>query len=65
MKRDPDLKYWVWLVLALLFMASCSGTRCVSETDKHIRGQRYKYTYDLKKCPRGGTYYRWLWFIKR
>ena len=48
-----------------MFLSSCYTTQCVSVTDKHIKGQKNKYAYNHKKCPKGGSYYRWLFFIKR
>lgn len=42
---------------------SCAGTICVSETDKHIKGQRHRYSYDASKCPKGGKYHKWLFII--
>lgn len=50
----------------VLLLCSCyAPNQCVSVTDKHIIGQRNKYVYNYNKCPRGGSYHRWLFFIKR
>lgn len=42
---------------------SCAGTICTSETDKHIKGQRHRYSYNVSKCPTGGKYYNWFFIL--
>lgn len=53
-------------IILILFLCSCyPANQCVSISDKQIRGQRNKYSYDHSKCPKGGNYYKWLWVFKR
>lgn len=39
----------------LILLTSCAPAgQCTSDRDKHIVGQRHKYTYNYSKCPKGG-----------
>ena len=51
------------LLLLLILFSSCAGTVCVSETDRHIKGQRNKYNSYKGQCPSQGKYYKWLFII--
>lgn len=53
------------IILLLLLSSSCctTGRLCVSETDKHVKGQRHKYQTYKGQCPSQGKYYKWLFII--
>lgn len=55
------MKIIILIISCLLY--SCAGTQCVSQTDKHIKGQRHKYTVNTSKCPKQGKYHKWLFIF--